>query len=78
MADSLKKLNALKSLTVKNGDLKDIDFVSGMPELEYLNITGGYVSDVSLLTENKKLKVFVCIDNPVVNTDLLDNVTVIN
>ena len=49
-----------------------------MPELEYLNITGGYVSDVSLLTENKKLKVFVCIDNPVVNTDLLDNVTVIN
>ena len=67
----------LQVLYTPGQELGSLDFVSKMPYLFYLDISDNYISDLSALTELSGLEMVICTDNPVKNTDGLDDVIII-
>lgn len=68
----------LAILYVPGHELYDLDFTANMPSLFYLDISDNNISDLSALTELTGLELLICTDNPVKNTDGLDDVIIIN
>lgn len=71
VSDIFSKLHALEELTIKESGIFDLSFAQSMPRLRYLDISDNYVSDVSVLADNRELAVLVCRDNSIANADVL-------
>ena len=51
--------------------IEDLNFVGKMSELESLDISNNYITDISKLLKLKKLKTLTCDINQIANLDLL-------
>lgn len=67
--DFLTKFKGLKTLVLKNANLKDIRFISKIPNLEYVDLSGNNIEDVSSLHALSSLKTLILYKNPVENLE---------
>lgn len=73
----LPHMNGLEVLSLRSVQLKDLSFVSSLPELRSIDISDNYVTDLSPLLACPKLEQITYEGNPVRNPDILpDTVTV--
>ena len=64
--DFLSHFGGLKELHMANNKLTDISFVYALSNLEVLDISGNYISDLEPLAENVFLREVYCAENPLV------------
>ncbi len=62
---------ALEELHVQSNQVKDLSFVSYLPNLKILDINDNYVTDVTPLLQCEQLEVLFCEDNPISNLNIL-------
>lgn len=67
----LPHMKGLEVLSLRNVQLKDLSFVSNLPELRSIDISDNYVTDLSPLLACPKLEQVTCGGNPVKNPDIL-------
>lgn len=63
----------LTDLYVPEQELDNLDFTENLPMLMVLDVTDNYITDLSPLTKLDMLMAVLCEDNPVQNTDGLEN-----
>ena len=63
----------LTDLYVPEQELDNLDFTENLPMLMVLDVTDNYITDLSPLTKLDMLIAVLCEDNPVQNTDGLEN-----
>ena len=68
----------LTVLSVPDQNLQDVEFAKGLTQLERLDITNNYVTDLSPLAAVRGLKVIFCENNPVNDRTGLKNVIIID
>ena len=66
-AKVLGDMTSLRVLELPDAMLESISFVGALKELELLNISGNYVTDVAVLSELPELRVVFCLKNPIQN-----------
>ncbi len=62
---------ALEELHVQSNQVKDLSFVSYLPNLKVLDINDNYVTDVTPLLQCEQLEVLFCENNPISNLNIL-------
>lgn len=67
----------LRELYVPDHELDDLDFASNFSQLLLLDVTNNYITDLSPLTNLEHLTVLLCENNPIRNTDGLEEVIVV-
>lgn len=67
----LAHCKALRELRLNHCALTDLDFVSGLPNLEVLDVSGNRIEDVSPLTGLPRLRMLFCGDNTIRNIAVL-------
>lgn len=75
--DFFKKLKGLKSLSIAENELTDIEFAKDLTVLETLDIKDNYVTDLKPLAGLKLLRSVNCGGNPIANDRVLDDKVVI-
>ncbi len=76
--DFLKKFPELKELYLAENGLTDLSFAEGMSELEVLDISGNYITQLRPLAGLPSLQKVICPDNPLKNEKVLkDSVLII-
>lgn len=63
LSDIIEKCPSLKEFYLRGADITTIDFVTMLPNLEIIDITNNFVSDLTPLTNCKNLKYVKCGDN---------------
>ncbi len=77
--DFLKKFPELRELYLAENGLTDLSFAEGMSELEILDISGNYVTQLRPLAGLPSLQKVICPDNPLKSEKVLkDSVLIIN
>ena len=69
--DFLQKFKALKTLSIRENDLSDINFAGSLSALQSIDFGDNYVTDLSPLSGLKALKTVNCEDNPISNYRVL-------
>ncbi|MDE7253248.1 MAG: hypothetical protein K2O32_09955 [Acetatifactor sp.] len=67
----------LRMLYIPGHELEDVSFLSGMAELNYLDVSDNYITDLSPLKGLPWLDVVVCKDNPLHNREGMEDVLLI-
>ncbi len=68
----LSQLHSLKSLTIADQFIKDLSFLEGLTQLEYLDICSNNIGDISVLRNLKSLKVLDISENPITDFSPLE------
>ncbi len=77
--DFLKKFPELRELYLAENGLTDLSFAEGMSELEILDISGNYITQLRPLAGLPSLQKVICSDNPLKSEKVLkDSVLIIN
>ena len=64
-------LHGLESLSAPSLQLESLDFAKDMKKLQFLDMQGNYITDVTPLTNLPELKLLTCYDNIISNITLL-------
>ncbi len=76
--DFLKKFPELRELYLAENGLTDLSFAEGMSELEILDISGNYITQLRPLAGLPSLQKVICSDNPLKSEKVLkDSVLII-
>lgn len=69
----LENMKNLKSLTLRNMPLKNVEAVKKFPALENLSLSSTDLKNISFVAENRNLKTINCIDTQIDSIDALQN-----